>query len=74
MSWFKKEVEDWDMAGKALQAQLNRGMQVVDLDIDDEEDEVEEIDLVALRRQAENEKVKTKKFNKAVNNLLDSGE
>ena len=53
MSWFKDTVEDWDMVGKALKRSLDRvPTRVTDTEADaDEEQDLQEVDLNALRMQ-----------------------
>ena len=53
MSWFKDTVEDWDMVGKALKRSLDRvPTRVTDTEADaDEEQDLREVDLNALRIQ-----------------------
>ena len=61
MSWFKDTVEDWDMVGKALRRSLDRvPVKATDAD-DEEEQDLQEVDLNALRMEELREQNKSKR-------------
>lgn len=74
MSWFKDTVEDWDMVGKALRRSLDREpVQITDTKADDEDEELAEVDLTALRMKEMREQQKNKQQAEQAKKIL-SGE
>ena len=72
MSWFKKEVDDWDMVGKALKRSISQPeVPVLDFDAEDtDEDDLKEVDLNILRAKEAAEAEKNKQQANVAKKLL----
>lgn len=72
MSWFKKEVQNWDMVGQAMERQM--ASDSLDWSSVDDDSNLDEVDLKLLKEIQDSEAKQNKLVTDALSKLTTSGE